>query len=101
MKTDYREIAMRAMRKDLARNGMQSVRQPPQNGYKRIREVSPQSSYYPYRRLLLGKLVKPAANTMLGNWFTFVYDNDRKALNKAAGWSDMKEQYMFDNTTFV
>ena len=41
----------------------------------------------------VGKLVRLIKQSNVGGWIVgFVYDDDRKAINHAAGWSDMKKR---------
>lgn len=92
---DYGNIARRAMRKDLQRAGLGKSQRPP-NGM-RVKQIEPTSAYYQYRRCIIGKLVRVREETQLGKWYEFVHDEDRRALNTEAGWSDSKEVYMFGN----
>lgn len=77
---------------------------PKINAERRIIHISETSAYAKYARYIVGKLVrlKEKATTVGGNsWYCeFVHDDDRKALNTAAGWSDAKRQYLFDGIKF-
>lgn len=66
----------------------------------RISYVGEKSDYYKYRNLIAGKLVRVLKKTTIGKICSFVYDDDRKALNKAAGWSDNKKEYLFNCIKF-
>lgn len=76
---------------------------PRQDG-ERISSINPACQYAKYARYLVGKLVKlvsepkPGGNTT--GWYEFVYDEDREALNTAAGWSDKKKQYFLEKPKF-
>lgn len=69
----------------------------------RIASVQESSSYNKYYRYIIGKLVRliERSNMSANSWYCeFIYDDDRKALNKAAGWSDNKRKYLFDGVKF-
>lgn len=66
----------------------------------RISSINPNCQYAKYARFFLGKLVKLVNKTGIGDsttgWYEFVFDEDRKALNEAAGWSDRKNRYLLE-----
>lgn len=75
---------------------------PSDGAQRRINTISETSSYYKYRYLIVGKLVRIKRDSDIGfNTFLceFVFDDDRKALNNAAGWTEKKE-YLFDGIKF-
>lgn len=72
---------------------------PKINAERRIIHISETSAYAKFARYIVGKLVrlKEKANVGGNSWYCeFVYDDDRKALNMAAGWSDSKNLYLLD-----
>lgn len=73
---------------------------PKINARRRIIFVNENSSYYKFRSCIVGKIVKLVRKTDVGWICEFVNDDDRIALNKAAGWSDRKIQYLFDCVKF-
>lgn len=99
MKRDYREIAMRSVKQTLKRNGIGCIRQPPDDA-KRVKDISSNSQYYKYRRYIVGKLVKKVGEGISGDWYAFIHDSDRQALNKVAELSNDREKYMFDGIKF-
>lgn len=105
MKNDYSELVRRSIRKDFANANFkklgQQVKAPHPLNTKRITGVRKQCDYFKYSRFLLGKLVRILEETNTGGkWVEFVNDNDRKALNNAAGWSDGKNRYLLYAVTF-
>lgn len=76
---------------------------PKINAERRIIHISETSGYAKFARYIVGKLVrlKEKANIGDNSWYCeFVYDDDRRALNVAAGWSDNKREYLFDGVKF-
>lgn len=76
---------------------------PKINAERRIIHISETSAYAKFARCIVGKLVrlKEKANVGGNSWYCeFVYDDDRKALNMAAGWSDNKKLYLLDGVKF-
>ena len=96
-KNDYTEASKGSIKKDQI-----SARQErsADAANKRIKEVRPTSSYYKYSRYIVGRLVRITGKGLCGNVCEFVHDEDRQALNNAAGWSDKKREYIFDSVTF-
>ena len=78
------------------------IENPPEiNAERRVLFVGENSSYYKLRSFLLGKLVRLIEKSSMGSWLCeFVHDNDRRAINKAADWSDEKRQYLLDSVKF-
>lgn len=66
----------------------------------RISSINPGCQYAKFAKFFVGKLVKLANKTGIGEsttgWYEFVFDEDRKALNEAAGWSDRKNRYLLE-----
>lgn len=93
------EVSKRSIKKDLimARKG---EKRSADAANKRIKEVRPTSSYYKYSRYIVGRLVRITGKGLCGNVCEFVHDEDRQALNNAAGWSDKKKEYIFDSVIF-
>lgn len=89
----------RSIKKDLiiARKG---EKRSAEAANKRIKEVLPTSSYYKYSRYIVGRLVRIKGKGLCGNVCEFVHDEDRQALNNAAGWSDRKKEYIFDSVIY-
>jgi hypothetical protein len=76
---------------------------PKINAERRIIHISEVSGYAKFARYIVGKLVrlKEKANVGGNSWYCeFVHDDDRKALNMAAGWSDNKRLYLLDGIKF-
>lgn len=72
---------------------------PKINAERRVIHISEVSGYAKFARYIVGKLVrlKEKANVGGNSWYCeFVHDDDRKALNMAAGWSDNKKLYLLD-----
>lgn len=108
-KKDYAEISRRSIQRDFHRpqyrRNVETKRynEPPkENAERRITFVGENSSYFRFRHLLIGKLVRLINQSSLtGGWICrFVYEEDAKALNKAADWSENKQEYIFDNVKF-
>ena len=100
---DYNELIRKSIRKDFnkanfKRNGRVPKIPHPTNT-KRI--ISVAGEYYRYRKYLIGKLVR-FVKIGYGNnaWYEFVNEDDRIAINNAAGWSNNKRIYLLDNVKF-
>lgn len=102
---DYLEISRNSIREDFRkanfqRNGRAPKKPHPANT-KRIVFVDDRSDYAKFRRELLGKLVRLKSVAQGGGiWVNFVNDKDRLAVNRAAGWSDNKTDFLLDNVKF-
>lgn len=96
-KNDYADASKRSIKKDLIRARQEKSADA---ANKRIKEVRPTSSYYKYSRYIVGRLVRITGQGLCGNVCEFVHDEDRQALNHAAGWSDKKKEYIFDSVIF-
>lgn len=70
----------------------------------RISSINPNCQYAKYAKFFVGKLVKLVNKTGVGDsttgWYEFLFDEDRKALNEAAGWSDRKNRYLLERPKF-
>lgn len=106
---DYGAISRRSIQNDFKRvqryperEKLPQIENPPEiNAERRVLFVSENSAYYRYRSFLVGKLVRLIKQSNVGGWIVgFVYDDDRKAINHAAGWSDMKKEYLLDGVKF-
>jgi hypothetical protein len=76
---------------------------PKINAERRIIHISETSAYAKFARFIVDKLIRirEKANVGGNSWYCeFVHDDDRKALNMAAGWSDNKREYLFDGIKF-
>lgn len=107
---DYGEISRRSIRSDFkrvqryTRKGKRpEIENPPEpNAERRVLFVSENSSYYRYRYFFVGKLVRLIKKSDVGGWIVeFVHDDERKAINHAAGWSNDKKQYLLDCVKFI
>lgn len=77
----------------------------PQEGEElRVSHISEQCMYCKYARYFIGKQLRLNRKTgpfdSTTGWYSFVYDEDRKALNSAAGWSDNKKEYLLERPKF-
>jgi hypothetical protein len=99
---DYGAISRRSIQNDFKRvqryperEKRPQIENPPEiNAERRVLFVSENSFF-------VGKLVRLIKQSNVGGWIVgFVYDDDRKAINHAAGWSDMKKEYLLDGVKF-
>lgn len=76
--------------------------EPEENAERRIVYINERGDYAKFSKLIVGKLVRLKRKSAFGNsWYCeFVFDEDRKALNRVAGWSDNKKEYLFDGLKF-
>lgn len=101
---DYTELVRKSIRKDFnnanfKRNGRAPKTPHPANT-KRVLSINENCSYYQHRKFFIGKLIRIVRKSPYGIWVGFVNDNDRVALNKAAGWSDNKCEYLLMGAKF-
>lgn len=61
----------------------------------RISELHPNCDYYKYRKMIIGKSVRPMNCKADGTGWYRLHDDDRMALNSEAGWSANKQEYFF------
>lgn len=108
---DFGAISRSSIKKDFQRvqstpprkNARKSKNCQKINAERRIIHISEVSGYAKFARYIVGKLVrlKEKANVGGNSWYCeFVHDDDRKALNMAAGWSDNKKLYLLDGIKF-
>lgn len=67
---------------------------------KRVKSVSERCEYWRFRSLIVGRLVRITSEKLDGVWVQFVFDEDRLRLNRAAGWSDSKKDYLLQGAKF-
>ena len=76
----------------------------PETDAKRILSINPICEYARYARYFVGKLVRLVNRSGVGDsttgWYEFVHDEDRLALNAAAGWSENKKMYLLERPKF-
>lgn len=63
----------------------------------RVKSIDNGCSYFKFSKYIVNKLFEPCEKE---GYYRFVYDEDRKELNKYAGWSDNKKEYRFDRPIF-
>lgn len=95
-KIDYSEISRRSIKRDFS----QVKNKPESNSERRVSFVCENSGYYKYKSFILGKLVRIIERAEIGWICEFVHDDDRKALNAYAGWSNNKKTYLLDGVRF-
>lgn len=97
------DICRKSVKEDFRRANFRhnrEVKTPHPANTKRIVYVDDSSDYAKYKKRLLGKLVRLKSVAPGGIWAEFVRDEDRKALNDAAGWSDAKKEYLLNGIKF-
>lgn len=105
-KTDYSAISRQSVQKDFQkqrihpeRNKSPQIKDIAKIKDPRIAEINEGCQYAKFARFLVGKAVKcvesKGEHTTSG-WYKFIFDDDRKALNRAAGWSDNKKIYLLE-----
>lgn len=118
-KPDYEAISRRSIKKDfyperiyLTQKKTPETRKKPEINFPketpddvhRIIAISPACPYAKWARYFVGKLVRLVQARGMGDsttgWYEFVHDDDRVALNAAAGWSDSKKQYLLERPKF-
>lgn len=100
---DYNELVRRSIQKDFANAHFKHGREPKDKKPKvrRVVDLNESSTYAKYRRFIVGRLVRICNQVFgYGVWVQFVYDDDRVALNRVAGWSDNKREYLLDGAKF-
>lgn len=101
--SNWGELVRRSIRKDFAKAHFKrnrEVKTPHPKDTRRVLEVGEKSSYLRFRRLIVGRLVRLVEQGSTGYWVEFVNEVDRNRLNTAAGWSQNKTRYLFDNVKF-
>jgi len=107
----FGRVSKNSIQKDFSKNKIhpkeeykQEVKEDPkEDSERRVVQLTETSAYAKYSRFIVGKLVKIVRKSEIGgNSFVikFVFDEDRKALNNAADWSDMKKEYLLDGVKF-
>lgn len=118
-KTDFESISRRSIKRDffperiyiqekkMPQNGNLkkiTITSPDEGETKRISTINQACMYAKYARFFVGKLVRLVLKKGVGDsttgYYEFVHDEDRKALNQAAGWSDNKKQYLLETPKF-
>ena len=111
-RVDYNAVSRQSVKRDFQRftnYRREEVRpeikpsEPEEEDTRRVAEICGNSSYAQYARYIVGKLVRIVEKSSIGNhsfYCEFVHDEDRKALNKAACWSDNKNRYLLDGVKF-
>lgn len=107
---DFGDISRRSIKKDFNRRKTpeqkfkKDFQEAPRNGEaKRIIFVNETCSYAKYARFIVGKLVRCVESKGKGTttgWYEFVHDDDRRALNAAAMWSNNKNRYFLERPKF-
>jgi hypothetical protein len=102
---DYNELVRRSIRKDFAKANFKRNGRVPKTPHpkhtRRVVDLNDASAYKQFRRLIIGRLVRiiePGYNG--GYWVEFIRDDDRDALNTAAGWSKDKRRFLLDGVKF-
>lgn len=104
-------ISKKSIKKDFNQNKRQikeepkreAQEQPKQYSERRVAQLSKTSSYAKFSRLIVGKRVKLIKQSTFdsNSWYVeFVFDEDRKALNYEADWTDNKKEYLLDGVKF-
>lgn len=103
-RTDFAAVSRRSVLQDFRQQRAAERRPdvPTVGNVRKIIFVNPNSCYFPWKSLLLGRLVRliAPAETVGGWWCAFMQEDDRQALNDAANWSDRKTTYLFDGVKF-
>ena len=107
---DFRAISRRSIKGDFmpARDNLSGTRNRETDNLtlkpgtiRRVVSVGEDSSYYKLRSHMAGKLVRLVKQSSVGGWVCeFVREENRQAINRAAGWSDAKTQYLLDCVKF-
>lgn len=114
---DYEAISRRSVKRDFYPERLyfdqrktqqnvnsQEIRAKQDNGHVgkvyRIANINVICEYAKYSRYFIGKLVRLIRNKGIGDsttgWYEFLHDEDRVAINQAAGWSDNKREYLLE-----
>lgn len=100
----FDELVRRSIQKDFARANFKrmgiKMKKPHPKNVKRVIEVNKNCDYFPYRKFILGKLVRVLEEQNNSVLIEFVNNKDREILNNAAGWSDMKRSYLLNRVKF-
>lgn len=114
---DYEAISRRSIKRDFYPERIYlTQRKMPENGNPkeiiaqldnghegkvyRIASINMICEYARYSKYFIGKLVRLIRSKGIGDsttgWYEFLHDEDRIALNQAAGWSDNKREYLLE-----
>lgn len=116
-KIDYNAISRRSIKRDFfldkiyvqekktrQSENIQKINHVNEGDARRISTINPTCMYAKYAKFFVGKLVRLISRNGVGDsttgWYEFVHDEDRIALNEAAGWSDNKKQYLLERPKF-
>ncbi len=106
-KTDYGSISRRSIEEEFNSVEIYGKRKiiPEKRNSDEIRiiKINPICQYAKFSRYLVGKLMRLVKKDGIWDsttgWYEFIREEDRKALNDAAGWSDKKREYYLENPT--
>lgn len=95
---DYGVISRRSIRDDFQPSVIKPILHKIAS-FPRISRLSPKCEYIRYERFFSGKQVKKTADSVSdraegSGWYQFIHEEDRLALNRAAGYSDKKRLYL-------
>ena len=99
---NYEELIRKSIRKDFKRANFRRNERTPrsakQESVRRVSGLSDDSGYARFRRFIVGKLVRIVRPGWSPgeNWVSFIHEEDRKNLNRAAGYSDAKYEFLID-----
>lgn len=99
MSKNYDLISKKSVAKDFLANRGQKSFVKAKEHYTRIVEINPSCLYSKYSKYIVGKAVIMVQAKEFGStsgYYRFVHDEDRITLNRAAGWSDKKIEYLFE-----
>lgn len=107
----FSKISKQSIKKDFNKNKIhikeepkpERKEEPKENSERRVQQINETSAYAKYSRFIIGKLVRIKSKSTIGSSsynVEFVFDEDRKALNRAGEWSDMKRDYLLDGVKF-
>jgi len=104
---DFSSVSRESMKKDFVNPIIVQEKKPQPKEEKkkegqRIIEINTNCSYAKLARFLVGKLVKciEKKEDSTSGWYEFIFDDDRKALNRAGYWSDNKNRYFLERPKF-
>lgn len=107
-KQDFGTISRQSIKQDFRQRQADQPKKEPEkqaqiNQEYRIAHIHENCEYARFARYFVSKLMRcvesRGAGTTTG-WYEFVYDADRTAVNKAAGWSDAKTRYLLERPKF-
>ena len=96
---DYGEISRRSIRQEMQHQ--RHTYHPRRNGnIVRIVALNETSWYWKYRYCIVNRLFRIVDESVCGKEVEFINEDDRKNLNRAAGWSDNKKTYIIDGAKY-